>query len=246
MNYLRGMLFNLLYVISVVLFTPPALILSPFLSLHQRLQMLVLLPKSIQGMLALTCGITFRIEGKENIPPGPFVLISNHQSTWETFVLTYVFTPVSAVLKKELTYIPFFGWLLYLGKPIVIDRSRKQSALKDILRQGQELLKQGVSVVIFPEGTRVPIDEQRSHFPGGAMLACKTGVPVVPIVHNAGAHWPAHRLEKIPGEITIKVGKPIDTTGRSPKELNQQLENWINTEKQKLVLQTISSKEEIV
>lgn len=232
MNYLRGLLFNVIYASSVVIFSLPAMMVSPFMSYRRRLAMLSLLPRFIQSMLALTCGITFRIEGKENIPAGPFVLISNHQSTWETFVLTYLFTPISAVLKKELTYIPFFGWLLYLGRPIVIDRQRKQSALKDILRQGQALLAQGVSVVIFPEGTRVPIGEHRSHFPGGAMLACKTGVPVLPIVHNAGAHWPAHQVAKFPGEIVIKVGTPIDTTGRSPKELNAELERWINTEKQ--------------
>ena len=235
MNYLRGILFNLMYAISVVIFTPPALIISSFIGYPRRLQFLTLLPRAIQRLLVLTCGITFRIEGQENIPKGPFVLISNHQSTWETFVLSYLFSPISAVLKKELTYIPFFGWLLYLGKPIIIDRKRRQNAVKEILRQGQALLAQGVSVIIFPEGTRVPVDEQRGHFPGGAMLACKSGVPVVPIVHNAGAYWPAHKIEKYPGEITIRVGAPIDTHGRTAKELNRELEHWMNTEKSKLI-----------
>ncbi len=235
MNYVRGILFNLVYAFSVVIFTPPALFISIFITYQQRLKLLTVLPRIIQGLLVLTCGITFRVEGKENIPAGPFVLISNHQSTWETFVLSYLFSPITAVLKKELTYIPFFGWLLHLGKPIVIDRNRRQSAVKEILRQGQALLSQGVSIVIFPEGTRVPIGEQRAHFPGGAMLACKSGVPVLPIAHNAGAYWPAHRLEKIPGEIVIRVGAPITTQGRTAKELNQQVEDWINTEKQKLI-----------
>ena len=234
MYYLRGLIFNILYAVSVVLFTFPAMLVSPFIGIRHRLLFLTLLPRTIQGLLALTCGIRFRIEGKENIPEGPFVLVSNHQSTWETFVLTYLFTPISAVVKKELTYIPFFGWLLYLGKPIAIDRKRKQNALKDILRQGQALLQQDVSVIIFPEGTRVPVGEQRPHFPGGAMLACKSGVPVLPVVHNAGDHWPAHKVAKFPGEITIRVGSPIPTLGRSPKELNKEVEQWINTEKQKL------------
>lgn len=234
MNILRGLLFNVLYATSVILFSLPALLIAPLLNYQARLRFLTALPRGIQGLLALTCGITFRIEGRENIPPTPFVLISNHQSTWETLVLSYLFTPVTAVAKKELTYIPFFGWVLNLGRPIVIDRKRKQSALKEILRQGQQRLSDGVSVVIFPEGTRVPVAETRPHLPGGAMLACKAGVPVLPVVHNAGLFWPAHRLGKNPGQITIRIGSPIPTEGRSAKELNQQLEQWINEQKQLL------------
>lgn len=236
MNIVRGILFNLLYAASVIFFTLVGLVISPFIPFPQRLAILTYWPRTVQALLALTCGISFRIEGQENIPAGtPFVLISNHQSTWETLVLSYVFTPITAVLKKELTWIPFFGWLLYMAHPIVIDRSRKQSALKEILRQGQQRLSQGVSIVIFPEGTRVPVGEDRPHFPGGAMLACKAGVPVLPVVHNAGQHWHAHQLAKTPGCITVRIGAPIDTTGRSPKELNQQLERWLNQQKAELV-----------
>lgn len=235
MNHLRGAVFNLLYVLTVLLFGIPALLIAPLLPYPRRLHLLTLLPRAVQYLLSAICGITYHIEGRENVPDGPFVLVSNHQSTWETFVLSYLFLPLSAVLKKELTYIPVFGWLLRLGRPIVIDRNRKQTAIKEILRQGQSLLTQGINVVIFPEGTRVPVDEERSHMPGGAMLACRAGVPIVPLVHNAGAHWPAHKLEKIPGRITIRVGAPIDTAGRSPKELNRELESWINGEKRKLI-----------
>lgn len=234
MNHLRGLLFNILYSLTFIVLGIPVLLTAPLIPYPKRLKLLTLLPRTVQCLLALTCGITYRIEGRENIPSGPFVIIANHQSTWETFILSYLFQPLSAVLKKELTYIPVFGWLLKLGRPIVIDRSRKQNAIKEILRQGQTLLAQGVNIIIFPEGTRVPVGEQRHHMPGGAMLACKTGVPVLPLVHNAGAHWPAHQLRKIPGVITIRIGKPISTVGRTPKELNQALENWINTEKARL------------
>src|SRR3990167_7794686 len=169
MNIVRGLLFNVLYATSVILFCLPALLIVPLLNYQARLRYLTALPRIIQRLLALTCNITFRIEGKENLPPTPFVLISNHQSTWETLVLSYLFAPITAVAKKELTYIHFFGWVLNLGRPIVIDRKRKQSALKEILRQGQQRLSDGVSVVIFPEGTRVPVAETRPHLPGGAM-----------------------------------------------------------------------------
>src|SRR3990167_6307635 len=209
MNILRGLLFNVLYATSVILFSLPALLIAPLLNYQARLRYLTALPRGIQGLLAPTCGITFRIEGRENIPPTPFVLISNHQSTWETLVLSYLFTPITAVAKKELTYIPFFGWLLSLGRPIVIDRKRKQSALKEILRQGQLRLNDGESVVIIPEGTQVPVGETRPHLPGVAMLACKAGVAVLPVVHNAGLFWPAHRLGKNPGQITIRIGAAI-------------------------------------
>lgn len=235
MNYLRGALFNLLYTASFIVIGLPMLVIAPLLPYKPRLQLLTFLPRVIQGLLALTCGITYRVEGTENIPKGPFVLVSNHQSTWETFILSYLFLPLSTVLKKELTYIPVFGWLLRMGRPIVIDRKRKQNALKEILRQGQTLLDEGISVAIFPEGTRVPVGQEKAHFPGGAMLACKAGVPVLPVVHNAGAHWPAHRLDKIPGRITVRIGQPIATEGRSAKELSHELEQWINQEKQRLV-----------
>ena len=235
MNHVRGAVFNLLYALTILLLGVPTLLVAPLFPYPQRLQLLTLIPRAVQSLLALTCGVTFQVEGRENIPKGPYVLISNHQSTWETFVLSYLFLPLAPVLKKELTYIPVFGWLLKLGRPIVIDRSRKQNAIKEILRQGQNLLSQGINVVIFPEGTRVPLGEERNHLPGGAMLACRAGVPIVPLVHNAGAHWPAHRLEKIPGRITIRVGAPISTEGRSPKELNLELERWINSEKLKLL-----------
>jgi len=234
MNKFRGLIFNLLYTASVLIFGIPFALITPLMNYRNRVKVMSIWPRTGQGLLALTCGITFRVEGKENLPKTPYVLISNHQSTWETLTLFYIFAPITAVLKKELTFIPLFGWLLYLTRPIVIDRKRRQNALKEILRQGQALIADGISVVIFPEGTRVPVNEDRSHFPGGAMLACKAGVPVVPIAHNAGQHWPAHRLDKIPGEITIKIGSAIDTEGRSPKELNQQVENWINDQKKQI------------
>lgn len=234
MKQIRGLIFNLLYAASVILFAFPALMVTPFLTYHARIRFLTLWPRTVQGLLALTCGITYRVEGRENIPATPYVLISNHQSTWETMVLSYLFCPLTAVIKKELLYIPFFGWVLYLTRPIMIDRKRRQNALKEILRQGQDRLRQGVSVVIFPEGTRVSVDEERPHFPGGAMLACKAGVPVLPVVHNAGQHWPAHRLGKTPGEIVIRIGAPIPTEGRSAKELSQEVERWIVRERRTL------------
>ena len=235
MNIIRGLIFNLFYSLSVVLISIPVVLLGPFIGFRGRTRLFVLWAQSILWYLRIICGIQVRVIGKENVPTKPVVVVANHQSTWETYALYHLLYPVCTVLKKELTYIPIFGWLLLWSRPIVIDRKKKATAMKEILRQGRNRLNDGLSVLIFPEGTRVPTTETRSHMPGGAMLAAKSGVDVLPVVHNAGAHWPAHKLAKIPGEIVVKIGAPVPSTGKSAKELNSQLEQWLNREKQLLL-----------
>lgn len=228
---IRGALFNLCYGLSVPLFSIPFLLVMPFMGYQRRLKLFTYWPRFVLFLLRWICGIRWRVEGKEHLPTQPVVFLANHQSTWETLAFFCLLHPVTAVLKKELTYIPIFGWLLRLTRPIVIDRSKKSAALKDILRQGQERLTQGSSVLIFPEGTRVPTGETRPHMPGGAMLAIKSQVNIVPIIHNAGLYWPAHQVAKHPGEIVVKIGAPIATAGASAKTLNQELATWLDREK---------------
>ena len=232
MNKFRGLLFNVLYLTSAILYSIPAILITPFLSYRYRVKYYTTWPKLVQWVLTLTCGIRYQVIGGEHIPDRPVVVISNHQSSWETFLMFTLFTPITAVLKKELVYIPIFGWLLLFTRPIRIDRSKRTSALKDLLSQGKERLEQGTSVLIYPEGTRVPVGETRPHFSGGAMLAVKAGYDILPVVHNSGKFWPAHRLEKNPGVITVKVGRPMPTAGRSAKELSKEVETWINQEKE--------------
>ncbi|RLU03341.1 MAG: 1-acyl-sn-glycerol-3-phosphate acyltransferase [Ketobacter sp.] len=235
MNIIRGLIFNLFYSMSVILISVPVVLIGPFIGFRGRTRFFVIWTQSILWYLRIICGIRVRVIGQENIPTKPLVIVSNHQSTWETYALYHLLYPVCTVLKKELTYIPIFGWLLRWSRPIVIDRKKKATAMKEILRQGQNRLSDGLSVLIFPEGTRVPTTDTRSHMPGGAMLAVKSGVAVLPVVHNAGQHWPAHQLAKIPGEIVVKIGEPVSPVGKSAKELNAQLEQWLNTEKQLLL-----------
>ncbi len=231
MNILRGLLFNLFYFLSVILYSVPAVIITPFLDYPTRVRYYTTWPNLIQWLLKVICGIQVEVIGKENIPKEPVVIVANHQSTWETFIMFNLFTPVTIVLKKELTYIPIFGWLLHFIRPISIDRGKRAAAMKQILKQGQDRLAQGISILIFPEGTRVPVGENRSHFSGGTMLAVKAKCPVLPVAHNSGCFWPAHKVIKNPGVITVKIGKPIATEGRSAKELSLEMENWINEEK---------------
>ena len=235
MNLVRGLIFNFFYATSVIVYGIIINLVVPFLSIEKRRKVLRVWPVMIEFLLKSICGIRYQVEGLENIPNEPVVIISNHQSSWETIILYKVLGPLCTVLKKELTYIPIFGWTLRWAQPIAIDRSKKATALKEILRQGKNRLAAGLSVMIFPEGTRVNPKDTKPHMPGGAMLSVKANAKALPVAHNSGCHWPAHKISKTPGVIRVKIGEPIDPTGMNAKQLNKQLENWINEEKAKLV-----------
>ena len=174
----------------------------------------------------LICGISWQIEGKENIPLTPCTVASNHQSTWETFYLQTLFTPQATVLKQELFKIPFFGWALRTLKPIAIDRNNPKQAMKHMNKQGKHALDNGLWVMIFPEGTRHNWPEIGRYTRGAATLALKADTPVLPVVHNAGKYWPNKKWLKTPGKIVIKIGKPITTEGRTAKAISEELEAW--------------------
>lgn len=234
MPIVRGLLFNLGFALGIVVHSLLTSLVAPFLSQPLRYRIAASLTRFIGWWLKISCGITYRVEGAENVIACPAVVVSNHQSAWETFIIQHHFDPLCPVLKKELTYIPFFGWALKLVNPIAIDRNRKQNALKQVINQGVERLKNGQYVMIFPEGTRVPPGEIKPHFAGGSLLAIKAQVPIVPIAHNAGQYWPARRLAKYPGVITMKIGAPIYTQGLDAKSLTQKIEAWIREEEAKL------------
>ncbi|MGI0118552.1 lysophospholipid acyltransferase family protein [Zooshikella sp. RANM57] len=175
----------------------------------------------------IICGITFEIKGKENIPKDSCVIISNHQSAWETFFLQTLISPQSQVIKRELLFIPFFGWAFCLVQPIAIDRSNRRQSMKQILKKGSSLLKKGYCVLIFPEGTRKPSGHLGKFSTGGAVLAVNSGKKILPIAHNAGDCWPPKSFIKRPGHITIHIGKPIPTAGREYKTINDECRQWI-------------------
>ncbi len=179
-------------------------------------------------------GIDCRVVGLENLPSWPAVILSKHQSAWETLAFQRIFPPQVLVLKRELLWIPFFGWGLALMSPIPIDRSRGVAALRNIARRGRERLAQGFWVVVFPEGTRVKPGERRAYHVGGAWLAAASGAPVVPVAHNAGLLWPRNAFIKRPGTITVRIGPPIDTINRDPKAVNTLAETWIEEQQKAL------------
>jgi 1-acyl-sn-glycerol-3-phosphate acyltransferase len=234
MPILRGILFTIGFWLGIAVHSVITSLMSPFISQRKRYDVAAKLTRFIDWWLKISCGITYRVEGSENIIQTPAVIVSNHQSAWETFMIQHHFDPLCPVMKKELTRIPFFGWSLRLVNPIAIDRSRKQNALKQVITQGVNRLQNGQFVMIFPEGTRVAPGQVVPHFAGGSLLAIKAQVPIVPLVHNSGQFWPARKLAKYPGVITLKIGAPIDTHGKDAKTLTQDIEAWIRQEEEKL------------
>lgn len=183
--------------------------------------------KLIMGWLCLTCDIKVKVSGMENIPDRPCVVLSNHQSTWETFFLQHLFVPASVILKRELLWIPFFGWGLFAMRAIAIKRSNPAGAIRQVLKQGKQRLAKGIKVIIFPEGTRVKGVEVGTFMTSGAALAKAAEVPILPVRHNAGACWPAGRWLKNPGTISIVIGPTIATDQHDPRELTDMARNWI-------------------
>ena len=169
--------------------------------------------------LKVTCGIRHEIQGRENIPEDPCVVLCRHESTWETLFLQTLLAPQATIIKRELLWIPFFGWAFALNKPIAIDRGTPRSALKRLITVGRERLAERIWVVLFPEGTRMESGEIGRFQIGGAALASAAESPVLVIAHNAGDHWPAHQLAKRPGTITVKIMPPFQTIGRDSKSI---------------------------
>lgn len=177
--------------------------------------------------LEKTCQLRYSVVGVENIPQQPTIIFCKHESAWETLALHRYFTPQVWVIKRELLWIPFFGWGLATLRPIAIDRRSNRAALAQILTQGRARLNDGCWVVIFPEGTRVAPGERRRYRQGGALLAAKTGQPVLPVAHNAGDFWPRNGFIKRPGTIQLAIGPIIESSGRSAADINRLAETWI-------------------
>ncbi len=180
-------------------------------------------------------GIRYQVIGAENLPTGPAVLLSKHQSTWETlFYPSYIRRELCFVFKRELLYIPFFGWGIGLLDMIHINRGRGASAFEEIVQQGAAKLAQGRWIIMFPEGTRTPVGKIGRYKSGGARLAVRTGAPVVPIAVNAGRCWPRKAFIKTPGLVTVSFGPPITTSGRSADAVNTEVQQWIEAEMRRI------------
>jgi len=170
------------------------------------------------------------VRGREHIPATPSIVLSKHQSAWETLAFQEIFPPQVWVMKRSMLYVPFLGWGLAMLSPIAIDRNAGRAALKQVTDQGRDRLHKGLWIVIFPEGTRVAPGEAGRYGIGGAWLATHTKTSVIPVAHNAGEFWGRNSFIKYPGTITVSIGAPIDATGMKPAELNDKVQAWIETE----------------
>ncbi len=229
MLLLRSTLFLLGQIITAPIFTFIALLSMP---LHPVTRNILISgwARSMIWWLRITCNIRHEIKGLENIPTTPSIILAKHQSAWETLAFQAIFPTQVYVLKRELLWIPIFGWGLAMSSPIAIDRSAGREALKKLVSKGKARLEKGLWVVIFPEGTRKAPGERGKYHIGGAWLASHTQTQVVPVAHNAGEFWAKNSFIKKPGVIQIHIGKPIQTTDVKTDALNSQVEHWIESE----------------
>jgi 1-acyl-sn-glycerol-3-phosphate acyltransferase len=175
----------------------------------------------------ISCGIRYEVTGWENVPKTPVVIMAKHQSAWETIFIESAFPSQCWIVKKELLWLPFVGWGLMAIRAIAIDRSSGSSAREQIVEQGAERLREGHWVTIFPEGTRVAPGARGRYGIGGALLATRTGTPILPIAHNAGEVWGRYAFRKKPGVVTVVIGPLIPAQGREVLEVNREVEAWI-------------------
>ncbi|MDB5773761.1 MAG: 1-acyl-sn-glycerol-3-phosphate acyltransferase [Burkholderiales bacterium] len=228
--FLRSLLFTLLMAFATVIWALLCFVFAPF-PYKQRYYLTTRWNVFVIWAAKTVCGIRYEVKGRENLPDAPAVVLSKHQSAWETIFLCINLTrPLVFVFKKELTYVPFFGWGIALLRMIPIDRRRGKDAFAQVVEQGTKRLVDGQWIIMFPEGTRIPVGQKGKYKTGGTRLAIETNAVVVPIAVNSGECWPKNSFIKKPGLITVSIGKPISPEGLDPAGLMQQVENWIESE----------------
>jgi 1-acyl-sn-glycerol-3-phosphate acyltransferase len=227
---IRIFFFYLLLGTSALLWCSLSFFVAPFLPFRLRYRFInVYWCRCALWLTRVFLNINVRVTGQENVPQTPCVIVSNHQSTWETFFLSAHFQPLSQVLKRELLYVPFFGWAMAMLRPIAIDRGNPKAALKIVAKKGDELLRDGVWVLIFPEGTRVPYGQIGKFSRSGSAMAVNAEMPVLPIAHNAGKYWAKEGWGKTPGTIDVVIGEPMYAEGTGPRAvaaLNDRVAAW--------------------
>ena len=224
---------SLLFLLGALVITPPYGILVPASRLLGRRPPFVLARSYTRVMLAwsrASLAIDYEVSGWENVPRTPTVIMSKHQSAWETLFLNASFPDQCWIVKRELLWLPFVGWGLMALHAIAIDRSSGKTAREQIVEQGRQRLREGLWVTIFPEGTRVAPGERGRYGIGGALLASRTGTPVLPIAHNAGEVWGRYAFRKRSGIVRVVIGPPIETVDLDPISVNNAVEDWIEAQ----------------
>ncbi len=230
---LGSALFNAVMWLSVIIYAPLMLLTFP-LPFRRRFYLISRWAAFQMSVLRVLCGVRYEVHGREHLPTGPAIIMAKHQSSWETLSLALIFPPQTWVLKREVMWIPLFGWALALLKPIAINRASKREAIQQVIAQGRERLRAGIWVTVFPEGTRVPPRQRGRWGQGGALLAAETGYPLVPVAHDAGHYWPRRSFIKRAGTIRLIIGPTIDPRGRDHEEILRCAEAWVNQTMERL------------
>lgn len=239
MNNIRAVLFYAGYAAITIVWGTLSVLVAWLMPLRMRFRFIVVAwTTMVLGWLRVTCGISCRVRGRENLPAEPCVVLVKHESTWETLFMQRLFVPQATLIKRELLYIPFFGWAFWLLRPIAIDRSSGRKALMSLIEEGGKRLAAGIWVVLFPEGTRTEPGHVRDFQIGGAALIEATNTPVVVVAHNAGRCWPAHKLAKTPGIIDVVISEPFSTEGKNRREINELSSSWMRETMSRLDGQT--------
>lgn len=227
--FLRSLAFEVVRFLLTVVFALISLLTFAFRPMT-RYRIITTWSHLIVALARAICGVRYRVIGREHLPAEPSIVLSKHQSAWETLAFQVILPPQVWVLKRELLRVPFFGWGLAMMSPIAIDRGSATRSLKQTVEQGRDRLASGWWIVIFPEGTRIAPGTRGRYHLGGAWLACQTGAPVVPVAHNAGTIWGKNAFIKYPGTITVSIGPALRPEGMKADVLNRKVEDWIETE----------------
>jgi 1-acyl-sn-glycerol-3-phosphate acyltransferase len=227
MQLLRSLLFTAFFFLFTLLYAVFFVLVACMLPYRARFGLARLWGTTLLAALRGTCGLSYRVEGRENLPAGCHVILMKHSSAWETFAQAALLPPQAWVLKRELLWIPVVGWGIRLLRAIAIDRGAGGAAVRQMIEQGKRRLAEGAWVVVFPEGTRMPPGQTRRYGAGGAALAAEAGALIVPVAHNSGYFWPRRGWLKKPGVIRVVIGEPISAQGRDPREVNAQAQAFI-------------------
>jgi 1-acyl-sn-glycerol-3-phosphate acyltransferase len=227
MQLLRSLFFNVYMMVSACVFA--AFMSLCFWSPHAfQFAVARCWARCLLWVLARLCGLKFTVEGRERIPEGAHIVMSNHSSAWETIAQFVIFPPHVWVLKRELLWIPIFGWGLKLLRPIAINRGEGHRAVNQVVEQGKARLRDGLWVIVFPEGTRVAAGQTKKFGFSGALLATATGRLLVPLSHNAGRFWPRRGIVKKPGTVHVVIGEPITSVGKNPRQLTDEVRRAVD------------------
>ncbi|MDW3095912.1 MAG: lysophospholipid acyltransferase family protein [Gammaproteobacteria bacterium] len=239
MRFIRSLIFLLGMTISTCLWVIPC-ILARLLPYHICFAIVSSWCTFNVRWAKFTCGIHYEISGLENIPEKACVIMSNHQSTWETLAYPSIFPTLTWVIKKELLYVPLFGWGIASTQPIALDRKQGKKSFIQLIKDGKDKLNLGRFIIIFPEGTRIPYDEERPLKIGGFVLAKKSNTYILPVAHDAGRLWPRNGFLKSPGTIHLHIGKPFPTQDQTAEQLRERYATWLKETRAQLKLKLVN------